>query len=1554
MSDINRCHANRRDLVRLRVAAACRLLLLGCACALAVRCAAQEIANDHTRVRAIRQDDVCVGFDLAAQSRDGWKPVAEVRWSSGGRWTCTGVRADGKALHFTGFDTPGTGTPELGPDTTVTVALTAGDPWPEVSFRLVMKRFDEERWRSAWRNLSPVYFLRCSLPADADQGQMFYQHSILYPGPSIDPYPITMGPMRGDWCDNWSYAPAMGAAPVPAVGLWSPQSRLFVAYEFGETLFSDRSAKYVASSYCAGLEDHPGQFFCLSWPYAEDWMRLRLPEGPVTVATTFRILYHTDLPSHDDPNRFVLRSLTSRYRDSLPPAPRMNDMAWLKQGLEASQTRFLHDLGLAKTYPTQGVAPILLVPYERCEKAFFDPGAVQLIAHQTGKACRYAFSVGDSAGLAELKRQIEMLMPEAVEERYGDDVCYVWKHPLHGQFKAGLGGANATGTRHMFNWGIASAMLWFYRSERDQRYLKYIDGMVKWTRHCLYDRAGMADLPWAVFSMGAANGGEFLLDYYYTFRDDPERGQLAEEAWRLAEMIVYRNSYPYLGDPMDGDSLDPSFLLQAVNSAYWIGAVTWGEMGRVPEMWIRMYLETGDPLLKYLVRGCLERYYIGTINAAGHYTENLLVFKGGGMSGGWGANNFRWLAEPLGSAILQVDVGPRAALAFCKGTRALDVDEFAYARPANYRFRVVAIGPSAEVPTDPFDIMVTSPHEGILGKAVRVNGQPLDGQRYVIGSDGVNALIRGVRVGDVVTIGDPGAGGQREPGPTEAILPERRAFHPAPTPDWLQIDLRRQAAIMRRKEAAGMRRGAAPTVAVDNRWSGPWGGLVPGPRVASRIHFTLMDPSVNEGRGAVGMAEPVSVPVAEGGPCVIILGETRAPRHVFGGTRVARCSIDYRDGTSETVVVNYEDGVEISRGMEWYDKEWWLRAFAVGKAGKSIRSLTLQGSSLLFGVVSARTPVARDAIAALRAKQASLRKLHAYRSVQLPTRHVPAVYPWTSGLPYRFIVQLDAPPRASMARIVRVRQDLRVLLRQVGIQKEPDPDSVEAYAIGAGYAKPTRIAAQFCPDSASDPSRGDLLLRLPKPRSAQTIAVYFGPARAGSKRQMPGGSVRFTREGPRAILSNGKLRMAFDLSGKGIGPRMMELGPEGGPNWLGPTGHDAGFAHLCACQDNVTWYDFGALQTDDATVEVVDSGPLATTVRFSNLRIYGAGTAVPFAGVGTAGSRAAGVKGVAEWYVRLYADDMRADNWVAYTITDPDTRWTRPMEVRYAPAEPRPGKSGGQQGEHGSWARQGELAIVALDLRPDRNEPAPYFTAEDGNLIGVHIGRATGIGRFVSDVWRIVPASLSPEAMAAEAEPIGIVQFAVEERVGGRAVRRTPGPIALEEDDADRWEQRVVGQTTALFAAGRPDDEDGLRNKDNPDEGASARKQIGNTWCLTPGLAPNGQPQQFTYFDVLPETAKRVRGKSVFVAVEYLDIGRASMELHYDSLDEAVRKSEIPGAFKDAAAPVTLTNSGRRRTAVFSLPDPRFEDNCNGADFRLSFSGGPVHVVRVALIIPFQ
>lgn len=216
----------------------------------------------------------------------------------------------------------------------------------------------------------------------------------------------------------------------------------------------------------------------------------------------------------------------------------------------------------------------------------------------------------------------------------------------------------------------------------------------------------------------------------------------AADAWRLAEVVVYRNLYPYTADPDPTDTLDPAFLLQAVNSHYWLGQVTWGEMERIPEMAIQLYLETGDPYLRYLVRGCLERFYIGTISPRGEYTENL---------------------------------------------------DYAFAPEATYAFTVAVDANLPGAPIGPFDVMITSPRRSLHGATATVDGQPLAAGRVIIGRAGTDAMVRGLRPGDRVQIG--AAEARPEPVPLRELC-TRGAWQDLPDPAVRSVDLREHARAM--------------------------------------------------------------------------------------------------------------------------------------------------------------------------------------------------------------------------------------------------------------------------------------------------------------------------------------------------------------------------------------------------------------------------------------------------------------------------------------------------------------------------------------------------------------------------------------------------------------------------------------------------------------------------------------------------------------------------------------------------------------------------------------
>jgi len=1524
--------------------ARCSLVAITVAvCVLAPRADSQAdapatIASAQTAVRAATDDGACVGFDVFAVAGDSETSVAEVRWTSEARFVCDPpeIRTEGRSrsLVFRGFRAPGG--PSIGHESAVVVSLGGDDPFPSVQFALKVLAFDPETWPGFSGSPCPFYFLRCSLPGAASPRQLMYQGGELYPGPQVDPYPITMGPMRGLWAENWSYAPALWAHPVPAVGLWAPDDKLFAAFEFQQDRSTDQAAADLASTYCAGQPGHPGQFVCLAYSALSDWLGLVLPEAPFWMQGQFRILHSTDMPSDSDPNRFVLRELTDHYRDLLPPAPQMNDMSWVRQGREASQLLFLEDIGEPVAAPRTGVAPLLFAPWERSEKTWFAPGATQLAGHMTAKSSRYAWLVGDRDGLAAQKEQLDYLLTRAKREVLGGDECLVWDHPLDGTFRADFGAERATSTRHMFNWAIASAMLHWYRNEGTREYLPVIDGMVKWTRHYLYDRAGMADLPWAVFSMGAANGGEFLLDYYYTFRDDPERRDLAAEAFRLAEVVVYRNIYPYLSDPDARNAMDPTFLLQAVNSHYWLGMVTWGEMSRVPEMAIQLYLETGDPFFEHLARGALERWHIGTANSAGEYAENVrtdTLLGPWGPGKGWGGNTFRWLAEPLGSAICQVDVGPKGAMAFCRGTRAVDIRDYAFRPETSFGFTVAVDAKAFAAPEGPFDIQVTAPRRDLRGATVSVNGQTLPPRRFVIGTAGTDMLVRGVHDGDRVTINEVGEADRIE----LRHYKQRAAFDPKPSDAFECVDLT-----------------ALAGAEVDTTWSGPWGGLIPGPQAANGVEFCLIDPERNGRKGAVDVyREGAQIDLRRPGPVALVWGLPMRPEDGRSVAHLGGVSVLYADGRQATYELTTEEALPIAYGREWYGKRWVLYHAAVGEAGQDVRSLSFLGNGLLFAITTPKRGEWRGeaAIGTMVAEIARKRRAASYASYPgFRAKPDVADTEWRDeSLPFRFLLTLDGGGIGRIDALPRIREAFDAVLP--GEAGGKTPSRVRAFEVDDRGRSVGEVPAQFDP-SPANPARGDMLLSLPGewPGGVRRFWIYFGP---GPQEAAPSLSCEV---GERVEFSSGRISGTFDLSGGGPGPRLVDLRFADGPNVLAKAGWDEGFGHLCACNDaGDSWYDFGALQTTAARAEVVNAGPVALTCRVSGLSIYGAGTERVVDAVGSPGRTGVAEKGECDWYFRLYANDQRIDSWVDAFMTDTATGWTRPLEARFGLTNTAAARTVAERPDRSAFAQAGPLAIVSLSPETGRPAARPNFTGEDGAVLSVLMLSGADAGWSTSGAWRIMPSGAGEDRYASEGQPFGVTQSAVERWDGERAVpmRRGRRDIIEQPRPVD-WARLLPFPTLATFTAGEGlDDTHGLSNRDNPDEGRSRRGQVSERWCLVPGTAPAGGQQTFFYFDVDDALVGGHDAFAAAIAIEYLDRGGGQMALEYDSADETVQKAAgLPGAFKEVPSRITLADTGEWRTFVCRIPDARFANRCNGADFRLQAYGPSPVVARIAVGLP--
>jgi len=678
---------------------------------------AVTISNGTTTLAAQIREGRTNAFRLIHATSDG--VLAQLEIGGLGRWTAVcSAESNGSvgSIRFHSIDTSATGrVPEFSNDSEVHVELHESDPFPVVRFRLKAERFDRVTWEKAVGGRIPIHFLNCRM----DDAQFFYRGGFHSPSPIIDAFPIRSSSMRGEWDGHWSYAAEMRACPVPAVGLWDAQHSRFVAYEFQEARSSDKSSKHIASAYCGGLPNDKKQFVTLV--LAEDGV----------VQSRFKLLYSTQLPPASSPNRFVLQYIWGTYGAILPRTPRTNDLGYLP-----SRDQFLPDDHTTATL------------FHRVRKNSRHELTGALTDNTFVPSGDYRGTLNllqEKKGLRQerLFQQWTLLRDKAIRRRIGDDDCVFWRFPVEGEYEPSFGSQAAT-EHSPATWRIGASLLAMYRATKDAALLEYIDGVLQWTRHCTFTRAGDPSLPGAASIVPAhVCAVEFLLNLHHLFQNDSDarRRAMAEEAITLGHAVLYRCLAIYTDDPDETDQLDPTFLVQATSARSAAGSVSWKNTGELIRAMVFYYTETGDPLLEYLVRGVLQRYHVGVESDGLHRIETLDVVgigqdtKGRRMGLSALDDALAGSLQPIGSARVRVLCGRKAAFAVCSDIRA-DVRDYQFTEDGVIRFTLVADR------SEPIDINVTAPLRDLRGKKIVVNGKQPETQ--IIGRHGENAIVRNV------------------------------------------------------------------------------------------------------------------------------------------------------------------------------------------------------------------------------------------------------------------------------------------------------------------------------------------------------------------------------------------------------------------------------------------------------------------------------------------------------------------------------------------------------------------------------------------------------------------------------------------------------------------------------------------------------------------------------------------------------------------------------------------------------------------------------------------
>lgn len=849
---------------------------------------AQSVTNGKVTVQTISRAGKIVGFavqPLGSDARfDIYLGTASNIWA-------------GKAYVEKGLDPQrlvigplsSSPTPKLGANSLVAIELRPDDPYPIVSFTLQLQAFDKAAWQRTFGTV-PFHFLAMPMPG----AQIFYHRGWQIPTPVTDPYPMQGNQtgygkqIRSEWDDDWTYAPPLGAHPMPDVGLWWPARKLFACYDFHAARLLDHTEKDIATAYVWKQNDLE-QFVTLAWPFPWGYREtLRYPEElPATVASHFHFLYDLNAGPDRDPNLIVQEFVRARYGDLLPDVPRVTDLSWLPDAHRPGGFGPVH-LGRMYDWVQPGTG----------SANWWKPGS--LVFSGVGwdrPEVDYVYAAGDQASIEAIRDNVEFMAPRVTWMTIDGERCCAWQQCLEGE-GADMFGDGVPSTHNAQNWQMALLFLDAYRNDPATygKYLDIIDGQLMWSKHFLYTRNDYADVPCAQFCWSAAPVTAYCLRYYYTFRNDPARREKAELAYRLARNAMYHFLPTWLSDNDEMDNVDAFSFCEPNAGISWLGAACSNEVLCVTYAAIVTYLATGDPWLGHYIRGACERWHelfrdewYPTVRQYGDaFTEIYYLYPGRGPVGGrvtfgglWGG--VEWIAWPIGEATVRVTCGEKAALAWNRAPGmpplTIEADRVVRTGPpdpnrvgshtdiADYRyygdgqgsFRLVRYGLGQP---EPFTVNVTFPMFDLRGKPVilRRNGQEIalekgrDYEEMPFRWDTV--VVRGCRYGDVIGIGkiDESA----------AVLPCE--IHRVRTPEPPRMPEGFAAADLR---AAANRR-------LSTDWEDPdsWAGLDPGLRYIYGVPFHIIDANLNDAR--LGLRDGKAAVSLQGRHFFALVGEIEA------------------------------------------------------------------------------------------------------------------------------------------------------------------------------------------------------------------------------------------------------------------------------------------------------------------------------------------------------------------------------------------------------------------------------------------------------------------------------------------------------------------------------------------------------------------------------------------------------------------------------------------------------------------------------------------------------
>ena len=666
-----------------------------------------------------------LGFDVYA---DGVL-VAPIRLAANGAIVADVVTTNSLGIRLTSLRARDSQAVVFAPDDFVSITLPAANPtnppvvWePTVQFKLTIQSFNTNKWLALFPSgPAPFHFLICSMPS----AKVWHQIGWLNATPVADPFPLLQDVHDGSpelsclWNRNWSYLCPLGGHPIPMIGLWDPAASLYVGYDFQGARATDGSERFLATAYC-WQQGTSSNFVTLAYPYGGLRFGQQVyPQGGEVLASWFNLEIDNQLPDTEDPNERFQERLFARYTNSLPAVPVMNDLAWIPG--YAHLTSFPSAPGLSL--------------YGSNDVVVFRPTNSVVLRGWAGHRempVVAAVDTGNAGAIASARAQLGVLLTNYAQVfTVGGDTCLYWTKPLAGSWYPDWGGTNVTSLHNSEGWFAARVLVELYRYDlqhgtNNAAYLQAIDGLFNWARHFVWSRNEFDDVPSSPFAIGSTLCSAFLMDYYFTFKDDPQRSSNAALALHLAGNVTWRYLQVWAMDSDRSDAaIDGAFLAEPNSGRDWAALACANEVNWNIDALTQVYVHTGDARMRYYLRGMLQRWpalyrpiYETSIAQYGSdaLTEGYGLFDGSGPGRGnrydYGFTEPLPLDEPIGNSRLRIVAGARAFICFNTGTLYHDIADYRTDGNGNCSFRVVS-GTSAF-----FDTTFSYPFVDISGLPV--------------------------------------------------------------------------------------------------------------------------------------------------------------------------------------------------------------------------------------------------------------------------------------------------------------------------------------------------------------------------------------------------------------------------------------------------------------------------------------------------------------------------------------------------------------------------------------------------------------------------------------------------------------------------------------------------------------------------------------------------------------------------------------------------------------------------------------------------------------------